>query len=357
MSPGGPSCQFSSCIIHTFVPVYNLNTNLSEMFIILSVVCSCTWIYFSLCRLHAALKMYQRRLGSTLRQILCFGNYAIHNHQHKTLSKACLRARPLSVCIRNLSYSLRRCLCTSSKLYSEQSAKTKDLSSVSDTERSSSVLKPEQFANTEESQDESPTDFKCIYSFKQIISLRILLRLQYLLVPYSWTAVALMENFTYLPWVAAITTTLVAIPTFLFIPRCVLMMSVGKTKGVVDTVKVSTLSYVGGRKDTFYKIEEIVPLSELHVSKKDVYIPFCVYGEKRRRYLLLREVEWDDPNMFRVIMGNFPEDKNWILYILLIKYANLLNCILCVVCAFVGLSFFNFECVSVLPSLVVYLCN
>ena len=87
------------------------------------------------------------------------------------------------------------------------------------------------------------------------------------------------------------------------------MMSVGKTRGVVDTVKVSTLSYVGGRKDTLYKIEEIVPLSELRVSKKDVYIPFCVYGEKRRRYLLLREVEWDDPNMFRVIMGNFPEDK------------------------------------------------
>ncbi|KAK3091015.1 hypothetical protein FSP39_016485 [Pinctada imbricata] len=163
--------------------------------------------------------------------------------------------------------------------------------------------------NSSSSNVEPFRTYSALYNFKGLMLTRRILRLQYAITPFSWYLVWSSSFETFVIAFSALSTT-VSILFLSFMPRVVMRFSVGKTGDMIDTAKVSTLNVLGRRKDMYYKISDIVPLMELPaITSKDWYIPFLVYGEKKRRFLFLLGAQWDDHATFKKIMGDFPHGK------------------------------------------------
>lgn len=149
-------------------------------------------------------------------------------------------------------------------------------------------------------------EYKCIYFFPPINILRIVQRFQLLL--YSTVFPAAVAHICTVPapsymMVGFVATNALLMPlVFYMMPRMIGSMFVGGVGDVVDTLQVSRLSLFGNRKDSFYKIENIKPLSEVtHVNL--VYSRFELYNKKEKLYLFHSFSKIYDKELYEIIFG------------------------------------------------------
>ncbi|XP_062577628.1 uncharacterized protein LOC134239462 [Saccostrea cucullata] len=153
-------------------------------------------------------------------------------------------------------------------------------------------------------------EFKCFYFFPPINIIRLVQRFQ-LLVCATLLPSCIYHIYT-VPSPSILMTGFVAanvlfMPAVLYVmPRIIGSLSAGGVGEVVDTLKVSRLSFFGNRKDTYYKIEHVKPLSEVRHANL-VYAKFELYNRKDKLYLFNSWAEVLDKEMFEIIMGRLKE--------------------------------------------------
>lgn len=153
-------------------------------------------------------------------------------------------------------------------------------------------------------------EYKCIYLFPPINIIRIVQRFQLLvystLFPAAVAYVCTVPAPSYMMMGFVATNVMLMPLVFYMMPRMIGSMFVGGLGDVVDTLQVSRLSFFGNRKDSFYKIENVKPLSEVtHVNL--VYSKFELYNKKEKLYLFHSYSQVLDKELYEIIFGRMNE--------------------------------------------------
>lgn len=153
-------------------------------------------------------------------------------------------------------------------------------------------------------------EYKCIYFFPPINIIRIVQRFQLLvystLFPAAVAYVCMVPAPSYMMMGFVATNVMLMPLVFYMMPRMIGSMLVGGVGDVLDTLQVSRLSFFGNRKDSFYKIENVKPLSEVtHVNL--VYSKFELYNKKEKLYLFHSYSQVLDKELYEIIFGRMNE--------------------------------------------------
>ncbi|XP_052680996.1 uncharacterized protein LOC128161676 isoform X1 [Crassostrea angulata] len=153
-------------------------------------------------------------------------------------------------------------------------------------------------------------EYKCIYFFPPINIIRIVQRFQLLvystLFPTAVAYLCTVPAASYMMMGFVVTNVMLMPLVFYMMPRMIGSMFVGGVGDVVDTLQVSRLSFFGNRKDSFYKIENVKPLSEVsHVNL--VYSKFELYNKKEKLYLFHSYSQVLDKELYEIIFGRMNE--------------------------------------------------
>ncbi|XP_061179262.1 uncharacterized protein LOC133187889 [Saccostrea echinata] len=153
-------------------------------------------------------------------------------------------------------------------------------------------------------------EFKCFYYFPPVNIIRLIQRFQLLV--YATLLPSCIYHIYTIPSPSVLMTGFVAanvlfMPAVLYVmPRTIGSLSAGGVGEVVDTLKVSRLSFFGNRKDSYYKIEHVKPLSEVRHANL-VYAKFELYNKKDKLYLFNSWAKILDKEMYEIIMGRLKE--------------------------------------------------
>lgn len=154
------------------------------------------------------------------------------------------------------------------------------------------------------------SEYKCFYYFPPINIIRLVQRFQLLvygtLLPASLLYIYTVPSPSLQMILFAATNVLLMPAVFFIMPNMIGSLSAGGTSDIVDTLKVSRLSFFGNRKDTYYKIEHVKPLSEVRHANI-VYAKFELYNKKEKFYLFHSYAKILDREMFEIIMGRLKE--------------------------------------------------
>jgi hypothetical protein len=218
----------------------------------------------------------------------------------KDICKDVLRTRAVSGDL------LNRSIATENRLYNKQEA-AKNREEGEDPAVSKTLMSKDEQKNAV---GRPKSEYKCFYYFPPINIIRLIQRFQLLvyvtLLPASMLYIHTVPSPSIQMTLFVAANVLLMPAVFFMMPKMIGSLSAGGTSDIVDTLKVSRLSFFGNRKDTYYKIEHVKPLSEVRHANI-VYAKFELYNKKEKFYLFHSYSKILDRQMFEIIMGRLKE--------------------------------------------------
>ncbi|KAL3875492.1 hypothetical protein ACJMK2_033438 [Sinanodonta woodiana] len=153
-------------------------------------------------------------------------------------------------------------------------------------------------------------DFTVIYRFPYILQARFICRAKLFQTSFALLSVIPMSlmysagTITYSGMVFSLSASTLACLMLIamseYFRKLVGLMSVHKD---MEIVKVSHLTFWGGKKDVFLKINQIVPISDTSQKTNDVYVTLKTYDGNLKLYLFLRFGGVGDKEKLKTVLG------------------------------------------------------